>query len=517
MSQIDELRHLIVGANEEQLAALKERIENIEQRTFDVAEVLTPAISEGLKRDGQSLISALKDPVTIGLKQAIRAEPEEFAEILYPAMAPSIRRIISQSISSLLITINRTIESATSAEGIKTRIQSIRTGIPYAELTLRKSLLYRVEHVYLIDRASGIKIDEAASDQSSSLDSDAVSAMFSAIQSFVQDSFSQDKTALLTDLKVGEYNVWVANGPSLMLACVIIGDAPEGLKDDLYDALYSIRIGYANQIAEFDGDADSFTGVQEIMQPLLQLELKEGESNQDLVSKSASLLPVLLLFLLIAGLGYYFFDRNSKISTVEHFLRQTPGIAATDVFWEDGAIVVEGLQDPDARVPYDIFDAYGIKSDSLILQTIPFRSLDVNMELQRFRDEFVLPKGVNLAAINNAVHLDGSAPITWLNTHDIRIRQLAADSRLNISELTASPESVKAVLRKFLSSAEVDEALDVSTVDVNFAQITRVRGSLSTRKVALVNALFANNIWVEVALSPTQNVTINPKLTINPN
>lgn len=509
MSQIDELRHLIVGANEEQLAALKERIENIEQRTSDVAEVITPAISQGLKRDGQSLISALKDPVTIGLKQAIRAEPEEFAEILYPAMAPSIRRIISQSISSLLITINRTVESATSAEGIKTRIQSIRTGIPYAELALRQSLLYRVEHVYLIDRTSGIKIDEAASDESTSLDSDAVSAMFSAIQSFVQDSFSQDKTALLTDLKVGEYNVWVANGPNLMLACVINGDAPEGLKDDLYDALYRIRTSYANQIAEFDGNTDDFTGVQEIMQPLLQLELKDGDGKQGGVSKSGSFIPILLLLVLIAGLGYYFFDRSSKLSTVEYFLRQTPGIAATEIFWEDGEIVVEGLQDPDAKIPYDIFDAYGIKPESLLLQTIPFRSLDVNMELQRFRDEFVLPKGVNLAAINNAVHLDGSAPISWLNTHDIRIRQLAADSRLNINELTASPESVEALLKNFLSLADL-QALNVFVVDVNFAQVTRIDGVLPPRKVALVKALFANNIWVEVALSPSQNVTVIP-------
>jgi hypothetical protein len=131
------------------------------------------------------------------------------------------------------------------------------------------------------------------------------------------------------------------------------------------------------------------------------------------------------------------------------------------------------------------------------------------MELQRFRDEFVLPKGVNLAVINNAVHLDGRAPITWLNTHDIRIRQLAADSRLNISELTASPESVKAVLRKFLSRTEVDDALIVTTMDVNFAQVTRISGSLPMRKVALVKALFANNIWIEVALSASQNVTIS--------
>ena len=39
MSQLEELRQIIVGADAEKLAELKERIENIESRTKDVLEV----------------------------------------------------------------------------------------------------------------------------------------------------------------------------------------------------------------------------------------------------------------------------------------------------------------------------------------------------------------------------------------------------------------------------------------------------------------------------------------------
>jgi len=166
MSQIEELRAIIVGGNADQLAELKDRIEDVERRTVDVAEVLSPAIIAGLRKDSQTLVNALQSPVSMSLKQAIRSEPKEYAEILYPVMAPSM-----------------------------TRIQSLRTGIPYAELALRNALLFRVEHLYLIDRASGMLIKEVASQDSESLDSDAVSAMFSAIQSFVQDSFSRDPSA----------------------------------------------------------------------------------------------------------------------------------------------------------------------------------------------------------------------------------------------------------------------------------------------------------------------------------
>lgn len=508
MTQIEELRRIIVGENAEQLAELKARIENIDQRTLDVSEVLTPAIKGGLKKDGQALISVLKEPVSLGLKQAIRAEPDEYADILYPAMAPSIRRIISQAISSLLITINNTIESATSAQGIKTRIQSLRTGVPYAELSLRQSILYRVEHVYLIHRDSGMKVGEVTSGQSTSLDSDAVSAMFSAIQSFVQDSFSQDKTAMLTDLKVGEYTVWVAHGPSLMLACVINGDAPEALKDDLYDALYEIRTSYANQIAGFNGDADEFLGAEDLMHPLLQLELKQGSDKKKGIAKHSRFLLFLMCCLMLAALGYTFLEQRSKVTTVEHFLRQTPGVVITDIFFRDRAVVVEGFQDPDAKIPFSVFETYGISQQSLNLQTVPFRSLAVDMELQRFQDEFVVPKGVTLNPKNNKIQLHGLAPLTWLNDHGSRIQQLAIDRRLNISELTASPVSVIELLTDTLDPTQLS-MLEIVVADGGLGKVTRIVGSLSADKAAELDALFANNVWIETEVTIVSTANAN--------
>lgn len=63
IDQIEELRHLIVGDDSEQLAELKLRVENIDSRTRDVAQVLPPAIQQGLKNDGR-LIKSLSEPVS---------------------------------------------------------------------------------------------------------------------------------------------------------------------------------------------------------------------------------------------------------------------------------------------------------------------------------------------------------------------------------------------------------------------------------------------------------------------
>ena len=503
---IEELRHLIVGNDSEQLAELKQRIESIESRTRDVAEVLPPAIQKGLKADAR-LVRSLSEPVSESLKIAIRKEPAEYAEILYPVMAPSIRRAISQAISSLLVTINRTMESTTTLSGIRTRIESAKTGIPYAELALRRSLVYRVEHIYLIDRDSGLLIDEVASSDAQSLDSDAVSAMFSAIQSFVQDSFAADESSRLTDLKVGEHNVWVAHGPRAMLACVIFGDAPESLKAQLYDALDNIRTNYANELVGFDGDSSSFDGLQDYIEPLLQLQLKE-ESNVKKTRKPVW--PWLLGALVLAYFVVQSVSRSIKLDTVEHYFKQTPGIAVTDSFWRNGKIVVEGLQDPDAKPPFAILNSHGIDKELLLLDTIPFRSLENDMELQRFQNELILPKGVSLSIRENRVNVNGEAPIKWLIQNDVRLRQLSEDKRLDISDLSASSDSVYRMLQERFQSESLAK-IELTKFVGDEQTLLQVGGMVTDQRLAVLNSMFEQVFWVDV-VAHTKAKEAFPKL-----
>ena len=499
MSQIEQLRHILIGDNTEQLAELKDRIENVERRTNDVSEVLAPAITEGLKNDDQ-LVDSLEAPVSTGLKRAIRREPKEYADILYPVMSPLIRRAIAQAISSLMVTINRTMESATSVSGIGLRLRSISTGIPYAELALRRSLIYRVEHIFLIDRETGLLMREAKVEGSQTLDSDAVSGMFTAIQSFVQDSFSQDESARLTDLKVGDHNVWVAHGPRAMLACVIYGDAPESLKDQLYDSLDNIRTDFAIQIADFEGEIEALAGADQHLTPLLQMQLKEDQADSQSSDKRAWL-PWAIIVLIVAYFLFSWINKENKRSIVERYLRDAPGIAVTSSFWDGDQLVVRGLQDPDASIPIKELDAYGIKQQDLVLKTIPFRSLELGMELQRFRDEFSLPDGVYLSKRNERIYLYGEADIEWLLENNARVRQLSTDGRMNISNLTASFESVSDILRSNFAADDLRD-IEMSSVVNNDVTSLTIGGRMPVDQLALLNAIFAGNPWVNVSATP---------------
>ena len=504
MSQLDELRSIIVGENADQLNALQERIEDVEQRTKDVSEVLSPAILKEVSSEDSTLADSLQQPVSLGLKRAIRSEPEEYAEILYPVMGPSIRRAIAQAISSMMVTMNRTIESATTVQGLKMRYEAMRTGVPYAELALRRTFLYRVEHLYLIHQDTGMAMTSLHADDTESLDSDAVSSMFSAIQSFIQDSFSADESSRLTDLKVGDQNVWVAHGPKAMLACVIRGEAPEAFKRDLYDALDSVRIRFANEIAEYAGDPSLFDKAEDILSPLLQVELKENddESPSKAVEKSKSLGTQLLMLGGVALAAFlilnWFLDR-SELSTVRYVISQTPGITATNVYHADGQVVIEGLKDPDAIIPYQSLNAYGIEESQIKFDTVPIRSLDIEMESQRFNQEFSLPEGLKFEANKGQISLIGKSPYHWLRKNKTRIQQLAADGRLSIDQLSADEQSVRVLINTRFLSAKI-ETIQVGSTDPlrldGPNQFVEVKLTVSDEEFAPLLSYFSGDPWV---------------------
>lgn len=502
MSQIDELRQIIVGDDADTLRELKDRIESIEKRTNDVAEVLPDAITERIALDSR-LTDALKEPVFRGLKDAIRNEPNAYAEILYPVMAPSIRRAITQALSSMLVTINQTIHSATTAQGLKYRFEAWTTGVPYAELMLRQTAPFMVEHVYLIDRDSGLLVKEAHAEGVKSLDGDAVGAMFSAIQSFVQDSFSANKQSRLTDFKSehqsDNQNIWIVHGADMMLACVISGNAPESIREKLYDTLDQIHVDYSNQTSNYDGDASIFKGIHTYLNPLVELDENTKEVKQASIAKY--IIPILLVFGVMA-IGIYLFERGQVLSTIKHQIQATPGIAITNAYWDDGKVIVEGLQDPDAVIAYDDLKAKKIDKDLIVFKTIPFRSLESSMELQRFDKEFSLPGEITFVVEDNKIQMLGQPSIGWLNSHDLRIRQLAADGRLGITGLSASTDSVDVLIKTEFDKSELSQISSTITVGTNNQDVVQLYGRMPARSLNRLKALFLNNYWVDIAVFP---------------
>ena len=141
----------------------------------------------------------------------------------------------------------------------------------YVYGSLKNPKGYQIKHILLIDRESGIQIEEVSSKDSWMFNCDAISAMFSAIQSFVQDSFSADRSSMLTDFRVGDHLICVAHGPKLMLACVMIGEVPPGFKYQLDNTLQIIQSEFITSLSDL-GQRDSVRGVANVMNSLMLTE-----------------------------------------------------------------------------------------------------------------------------------------------------------------------------------------------------------------------------------------------------
>ena len=285
-----ELRELIVGPEQESLAALRERVEDYQRRVEDVGEVLPEAAARCA--DDAALSKALAPAVEDALIASVRANPNTLADVLFPVMGPAIRKSLAQFLAAMLEGMNRTLEQSFSFQGLLWRWEAFRTGKSFAEVVLLHTLVYRTEQVFLIHRTTGLPLLHVAAPEvrDEAQDADMVSGMLTAIRDFVQDAFRNNNNAESLDaLRVGELEVFVEQGPLAVLAGVIRGAAPKELHTLFQETLERIHGRYGRALETFQGDTAPFAHLQ----PDLEQCLKTGYRREQHRKISPALAVVL--------------------------------------------------------------------------------------------------------------------------------------------------------------------------------------------------------------------------------
>src|SRR5688500_3811865 len=149
-----ELRAILVGPEQRHLRSLQARLDDKGAQTRDVSRVLPQAIL--LRKDDPQMTRALAPTVEEALTASVRRDPRPLADALFPIFGPAIRKAIAASLSTMLESMNRTLEHSLSWRAVRWRITALRTGQSFAEVVLLDTLVYRVEQVLLIERESGL-------------------------------------------------------------------------------------------------------------------------------------------------------------------------------------------------------------------------------------------------------------------------------------------------------------------------------------------------------------------------
>jgi OOP family OmpA-OmpF porin len=351
------------------------------------------------------------------LRTSVEKNPKTLVNVLFPVIGPAIRKAIAETFKRMLQSLNQTLEYSFSLQGLKWRIEALRTGKPFAEVVLLHSLVYRVEQVFLIHRQTGLMLHHVGADPTASEDADMISSMLRAIQDFAHDSFRLSRGDSLETLQVGDLTVWIEQGPQALLAGVIQGNAPEGLRSTFAETLETIHLEQGRAIEDFEGDTAVFEPSRHHLEVCLQAQYKAEKR------KPSPFLWLLLCGLLIA-LGFaVFFPVRNHLRWKEYLeqLNTTEGIVVTATEKRDGKYYIYGLLDPLAGDPQTFVQETGLDPDKVVYRWEPYQALHPAFILQRSKQILKPPKTVSLKLQGDTLVAEGRADHQWI----LRSRQLA--------------------------------------------------------------------------------------------
>lgn len=404
-----ELRTLIVGPEQRQLRALQARLDDPGRQAQDVSEVLPEAVL--LRRRDPHLTRALAPTIEEAITASVRKNPQPLADALFPVIGPAIRKAIAASLSSMLESLNRTVEHSLSWRAIKWRFTALLTGRPFAEIVLLNTLVYRVEQVLLIDRRSGLLLQHVSSDPKAVQDPDMVSGMLTAIRDFSRDSFRVAEDDALEALRVGELSVWIEQGPYAILAAVIRGTPPRELRIALQVAIERVHAFHGDALRSFDGDASPFESVRPTLEDCLHAQYHHDAAR----SPRRLLWAVTALALLGIGLWVYVtLDRRARWNGYLDALRGEPGIVVLSGERDGGRYLVRGLRDPLARDPASLLSAHRLAPERVSGNWQLYQALDPPLVLERARRFLRPPSGLSLQYAGGVLTASGTAPAGWI-------------------------------------------------------------------------------------------------------
>jgi hypothetical protein len=466
--KLNELRKMIIGLDTEDLKRLSLLINDPEAFSEEISDLLPNSIKIMLEK-GKVSYNELVPVIETALKDSIEQNPHTLSDILFPVMLPAIRKAVADDIRNMINSLNTTLENGFSPKRIRWRFKALFSGISYAEIVLSHAYVYRVKQVLLIHKQTGLLLNSASdNDDSVTKNDDMVSSMLSAIKDFVQDSFSVDGENELDTIKVGKFNIWIEQGPGAILAAIVDGDAPSGLRTLLKESIEKIHLKLAYALENFDGEISIFEKANPYLQSCILSEQKERKKKK----------PVVLIFILLLFVGfgsyqaYLSIEKYIKFNKFEDALSAYPGIVITDNNDSGGKKIYEGLRDPLSIKPTTISSNYNIDTSQIGFDLKPYISLDDEIILQRAYLKLSPPSKAILKYRDGTLYVSGEANEDWVYAMKLKYSGIPGINKVDFSKINALT-SRKEVSRTCLSIEQYFFVFKYNIVELNEQQETK--------------------------------------------
>jgi outer membrane protein OmpA-like peptidoglycan-associated protein len=257
-----------------------------------IAPEIALAIEEQIRLDRNAISHALGSEMGKAIKTQIELEKDAMVDALYPVIGSTISKYMVEVVQS----INAQVENALSIEGFKRKIRARLQGVSEAELIFTEAVNYQVQAVFLIDKDSGLVIQEAQSDLEHRLESDMIAGMLTAIRSFANDCIASGSE--LDEIDYGDWQIPIEVAGYCYLAAIVKGEPSKQFRQKIRHTFSNIVMKYGDAIEIYGGDSST-------VPQGIQLSLQDLVASNDKKQKSSSS-PTTLIWLLAIFLGIIF-------------------------------------------------------------------------------------------------------------------------------------------------------------------------------------------------------------------
>lgn len=435
-AELNELRKLLLRREQIALEKLVRQEGEKNYHIQQVSDVIAEAIIARSGRDSQ-LRMAIEPIVDATLKNSIRKRQQDFVNVLFPLMGPTIRKSIAESFRSMLGAFSKSVEMAFSWKGLRWRFDAWRTGQSFNEIVMLHSLVYRVERVFFIHGDTGLVLAHMEGEGVGSLDAEMVSAMLTAIQDFVRDCFAKGDEGALDTLRMGEFSIFIEKSNKAYLACIVRGTPHDSFRTHLRETLELMLVEFAEDLDDFSGDTEAFSATERYLESCLVAHY--AGDNEKKLPLWAKFMPVLVVLLLCGGTGYYWYttDRfNTTMREAVQTLRLEPGLVVSHVERQkSGPWKVLALKDALARLPEDVLRRAGFDPSLFEIQTIPYLSYDASIVTKRASTGIDVPDGVEMTFDKGTLSFRGTATMAWILETREKARSLAGVEHVDMRDL----------------------------------------------------------------------------------
>ena len=373
---------------------------------------------------------------------------------------------------------------------VEWQLEAWRTGVDFAAVAQRRSLVYQVEQLFLIDRRTNRWLLHVAADPAIAEDSARVEETVTDIQRLARDYFFLGDESGVQEFQLRDAEVWIAPGAHSHLAAVVSGKPPAELRAVLEDAIGRIELEDADAVANFHGDAAALEAAGRELTACLRSEYKPIPRPPDLRRLRVPGAAAIVVLLAVALL-----DLRSHLRWRDFLarLKSEPGIlVATAERNRFAASRVSGLRDPLARDPATIAsDAKlnpgrihfewrdysaddpaiaqrradrDIRRDPEVSATRPAdppRPANSMAALDQFKASFTPPATVQAALSDNTLVLAGAAPYEWVAAVQEGATRIPGITAINGDDLVVEFDQDR-VLQRFRDEFGIPDTVDAT-------------------------------------------------------